>query len=77
MNTFSIMTDETAILLSKGVYTQKDLYTCEIDDETRIYAQHGSGYILLLKDGRTSVPTIRWEKVNFVPTFNKIGRMIK
>ncbi len=56
MDFFSIIPEGKAIMLSNGVYSQRDLYT----RAGRVYAKYGSGYVRLHHGGDTSAPKVRW-----------------
>lgn len=50
---FKRLEGDTAVLYTKGVYKQADLY----EWEGGLYASVGGGFVRLTADGRTSVPT--------------------
>ena len=54
MSLFSIYADQQVILMSGGVYYQRQIYL----RSGYLYAQHGGGYIRLNASGSTSKPGI-------------------
>lgn len=56
MHFFTIITGATAIIYSKGVYQQADMYA----RGEAVYAKRGSGFIKLSTGGSTSSPSVRW-----------------
>lgn len=57
MSLFRVIEDAQIILRNRGVYKQVKLY----DRGGRLYAQWGSGFIVLLASGNTSHPNVVWE----------------
>lgn len=53
---FTILEDAYAVLYSKGVYRQVKVYS----RAGKVYAQHGSGFVRLVRGGGTTVPAIKW-----------------
>ena len=56
---FHVIEDAQIILKAKGVYKQVKLY----QRGGRLYAGWGSGFIVLMKSGGTSHPTVSWENM--------------
>jgi hypothetical protein len=54
MALFHVIDDAHAILRSRGVYRQVKVYR----RGSQLYAQYGSGFVGLRRDGGTTVPTI-------------------
>lgn len=61
MSLFSEVTGEVAIIIDGGVYKQVPLYI----RYGRLYAQVGSGFIKLQRDGSTSKPKVRLETLTW------------
>ena len=60
MQFFTIITDAKAIIHSRGVYRQVDLYL----RGDRVFAKHGAGFVRLNAGGTTSAPNIRWAEID-------------
>lgn len=60
MNYFTAIDEGFAIIRNRGVYRQAPLY----EREGKIYAKHGSGFIRLLQNNGTTVPTIKWNEID-------------
>lgn len=56
---FTQIPDAYAILVSRGIYRQAAVF----ERGTRLYARYGSGFILLRRNGGTSVTTIMWDEL--------------
>lgn len=57
MDLFHEIPESHAILLSKGTFRQVPLYR----RGEGVYAKNGSGFIRLLPNGATTVPSILWK----------------
>ena len=72
---FTVIPDAAAVMVSKGIYKQAKIY----DYRGKLYASHGSGFILLKTAGTTSLPNIRWEEIE-VPwkqhKRNNVGHLV-
>jgi hypothetical protein len=55
MSFFKHVEGEAAVLVSRGLYRQTDLYT----RDGYLYAKHGNGFARLMADGATTVPNLR------------------
>lgn len=73
MNTFfKPIEGEAAVIASKGVYQQVDLYS----RGGVLYAKRGGGFIRLLNGGATSQANVRWEFMSIAPSkTDALGRM--
>lgn len=60
MDRFHLIPEAAAILTSKGVFRQVQLYR----RGEGVYAKHGIGYIRLLPNSGTSVPSILWKDLD-------------
>lgn len=69
---FHQLDNESVILRSKGVFTQAEVYT----RKGELYAKKGSGYIRLVEDSKTSVPSVMWEDLTVTNhTVGEFGRL--
>lgn len=60
---------EIAIIQSKGVHYQVDIYA----RKGEVYARKGAGFIRLLSNNRTSHPDTFWNYVSVNVTVSKLG----
>lgn len=60
MEYFTIIPEGQAIMVSRGVYRQVQIYA----RGGKIYARHGGGYVRLIQGGSTSAPNIRWVEID-------------
>ncbi|MEM9762128.1 MAG: hypothetical protein AAF968_06415 [Pseudomonadota bacterium] len=61
MDRFHKIEDGAAIIRSKGVFRQVDIYR----RGTRIYAKYGAGFVGLMTGGTTTKTDVRWFGVDF------------
>lgn len=71
MNHFHHVEGEQAILRSGGVFKQVDVYTRGPD--RTVFAKHGSGYIRLLAEGKTSHPKVFWDEISIQMKTGQFG----
>lgn len=57
---FSQVPEAFVVTLEKGIYRQTELY----EKEGKLFAKQKGGYIVLFNDGKTSVPSVKWEGIN-------------
>ena len=60
--------DGTIILTSRGVYREAKLGLLE----GRVYAKHGTGYVLLFSSGSTTAGKITWRRHDEPPDLHAI-----
>lgn len=69
--------DEVEIItVSNGVFRQAAAYKRTEGKVQFIYAQYGSGFIRLYRNGATSSINVRWDETDLKHKFNSIGRMV-
>lgn len=69
---FTIIEGEAAVLASKGIYYQVDLYS----RGRQLYAKRGSGFIRMMANGDTSKPDVRWDFMSVTPAkTDELGRL--
>jgi hypothetical protein len=72
MNVFTVIDTGLAIMRSRGVYKQVELYTYG----ERVFAKWNGGYIGLMKhQNGTTKPDVHWIETNLTPAF-KDGNMV-
>lgn len=64
---------EAAILHSKGVFFQVDIFECK----RFIYARKGAGYVRLIAVGRTSHPGTHWSHISVPTVVGEYGYLIR
>lgn len=57
---FNIVEGAFVVTLEKGVWRQVDLF----EREGKIFAKQKGGFIALMNNGTTSVPTVKWHGIN-------------
>ncbi len=62
MALFHVVDDAQVVLRSKGVYRQVKLFA----RDGKLYAQQGSGFIGLRREGGTTCPSVSWEEIDGV-----------
>jgi hypothetical protein len=60
MDRFHEIQDAAAIVTSKGVYRQVKIYR----RGTALYVGYGAGFVRLLENHGTGVPTLRWDEID-------------
>ena len=66
---FSVVEGAMVITFSSGVYRQVGIY----EKNRLLFAKHGSGYIALNNDGKTSHPNTKWKDIQGVTFSAKPG----
>lgn len=62
MNWITAIPEGKALMNSRGVFRQVDLYerTDTATGNRRVYAKHGAGFVRLNAGGSTSLTSLRW-----------------
>lgn len=71
MNLFHQLEGEVAIVRARGVFKQVDIF----ERGGQLFVKLGSGFVRLLDNHKTSVPTTFWEELSIKAHVGDLGRL--